>query len=463
MTRRLQAAAMGLLCSGLVACQGGSNSAVSSSPVTARADAGQAQVVVAVIDSGINVYHDFFHAGSDIYSKSAPSAVTPQVLEAFDIGPEQTISLSRSGDFFADFAQDAQIWNNIRPFQFYWFEGTNIIATTHQIADLAAGNIPILPDTESDTHGVGTSAAVLTANPEAIVLFIEPDGLGSVDSHELAFTHPAVDMISSSYGVSIPGVALPIPETANFEFSYTGMVDLGKMHFSSAGNAPGFSPFRAGAGPWWSIGVSGIEEGTSEGRTTLSGIFPDFVSDFVQDLPYCQACEEGSSSVGGTSFSTPRAAGVASKILLEARRKAGHVGGIKLIDGEAFMVAANDVFITNWQLRRAMEEAAWIPQIGDYDPIAGVLDLGALPVNPLAPWLQVGWGDLTADPDKAVVSEALAQLGFGEVTRVKEAGYCEHQTAWIEVRKAYWNNLAIGSESFGTSADPFEYCDGLLP
>lgn len=451
----------------LSACSDGGRDAAAAVNSRAAADtqatraAGAPRVSVAVLDSGINVYHAYFHAGSPIYPDSAPSSVTPEVLEAFGIGERNTIRLTRTGNFLIDFEADREIWENIRPFQFYWFEGTNIIASTDQVGDIAAGIYPILPDNDDDTHGVGTSAAVLTANPDAILVFIEPNSYGSIESHRLAFTHPEIDMVSTSYGASLALGLLPIPETENFEFSYEGVVGQGKLHFSSSGNGPGLSPLRAGAGPWWSLGISGSEEDTSNGRTALSGVFPDFVADYTQDLPYCAVCQDGLRQVGGTSFSTPRAAGVASRVLLEARRAADHRGAVQTIDGTPFMVAANGVFITNWQLRRALEEAAWIPPTGDYDPVEGVLDIGGLPFVPGAEWLQLGWGELTANVEKGVVAEALAQLGFGEPTRSKPQAFCDFQTAWIRTRKQYWDEFAPGSESAGVATadnDPFEYC-----
>ena len=310
---------------------------------------------------------------------------------------------------------------------------------------------------------------MLTANPDAVLLFVEQASeLGSAESHAFAFQHPAVDVVSTSYGVSIPNTGFPLPEYRAFEHTYEGVVTNGKLHFSSGGNGPGMTPLRAGAGPWWSIGVSGIEEGTSEGKSLLSGNFPDFVSDFTQMLPYCMDCEAGLSEVGGTSFSTPRSAGVASKVIVEARRLRGHAGGITAVDGFPVMVSGNGVPINNWLIRRALEQAAWIPDSLAYDPADGVNDLVGLPINPVAPWLQVGWGDLTAIASKGVVPSALSELGLGNAPRAKPTGFCEFQTVIIRERQVYWNNLAPllpsnpvlgGDTPPGAPAnDPFVYC-----
>lgn len=428
-------------------------------------DPGRPRTVVAVLDSGINPYHDFYYAGSPLYPNGHPSAVTQEVLDAFGVKPENVVTLTRTGNLAQDLAADAAFWSRVTRGEVYHFRGTNIIATSYA----GAADVVLKPDTSKSAHGVGTSASVLAANPDAVLLFVEQASeLGSEASHAFAFQHPAIDVVSTSYGVSIPNTGFPLPEYRAFEHTYKGVVTNGKLHFSSGGNGPGMTPLRAGAGPWWSIGVSGIEEGSSEGDTLLSGNFPDFVSDFTQTVPYCMDCEAGLQEVGGTSFSTPRAAGVASKVIQEARRLRAHSGGITAVNGAPVMVSGTGNPISNWQIRRALEQAAWIPDSTAYDPVEGVFDLAGLPINPVAPWLQVGWGDLTAAAAKGVVPAALTELGLGSGPRLKPTGFCEFQTTIIRERQLYWNNIApllpsnpvlTGETPPGAPAnDPFIYC-----
>ena len=430
-------------------------------PTQPPSDPTAARVVVADLDSAINPYHDAFYAGGLYYPDSAPRAVTQEVLAELGVAPENVVRLTRTGSFAADFAADKAFWDRVQPRTPYHFLGTNIVATSFAPADTPGGHL--VPDPGKSAHGVGTASSVLAANPEAVLYFVEQDtNLGSEESHAHAFLHPAVDVLTTSYGVSIPSTGFPIPEANAFEHTYESVVERGKLHFSSGGNGPGLTPLRAGAGPWWSIGVSGLEEDSSNGQTTTAGRFPDFVADFTQEIPYCHACEGGTDLVGGTSFSTPRAAGVASRVLLEARRAAGHVGGIRDVEGVPTMVTGAAP-ATNWQLRRALEQAAHVPGTAAYDPVEAVFDLGALPVNDAAPWAQVGWGELSAAPDKAVVPAALQALGGADLG--KEAGFCDFQTGVITARKAYWDGVApfvppvTGEQVPGASAtDPFVYC-----
>jgi hypothetical protein len=430
-------------------------------------DPARPRAVVAVLDSGINPYHDFYYAGSPLYPNGHPSAVTQDVLDAFGVKPENVVTLTRTGNLANDLAADAAFWSRVTRGEIYHFRGTNLLVRSFA----GSADVVLKPDTSKSAHGVGTSGSVLAANPDAVLLFVEQaSALGSAESHAFAFQHPAIDVVSTSYGVSIPNTGFPLPEYRAFAHTYEGVVTNGKLHFSSGGNGPGMTPLRAGAGPWWSIGVSGIEEGSSEGDTLLSGNFPDFVSDFTQTVPYCMDCEAGLSEVGGTSFSTPRAAGVASRVIQEARRLRGHTGGITAVNGAPAMVSGAGNPISNWQVRRALEQAAWVPDSTAYDPVAGAFDLAGLPINPAAPWLQVGWGDLTATTAKGVVPAALTELGFGGTPRAKPAGSCEFQTLIIRERQLYWNNLAsllpsnsvLGGETppGAPANDPFLYCGG---
>jgi hypothetical protein len=404
-------------------------------------------VVVAVVDSAVNPYHEFFHRGGSLYGRSRPSSVTPQVLRELGIKRQHIIRLTRTGNFEADFRRDEAKFDAIKAGQPYWFEGTNVIGISFQ--DQGAR---LRPDGNVNPHGVGTVAAVLAANPEAIVVSV--DGINR-ESEEWAFTHPAVDLVNTSYG---PPTG--VPTLNHLAFSYTGVVENGKLHFGAATNDPTVAAFDQTSGPWWTIGVAGFQEGESEGRQVMSGSFADFVGDFTQELPYCRSCQDGKSVVSGTSFAAPRSAGTFSRVLLRARRAAGHRGGIVTRRGEKLMVAGRRSF-TNWELRRALEEGAYYLGVGEFQPGPGSSpwNLTSLPVLDAAPWLQTGWGAITPDPEREVIKETLAHLGIGaEPARVKDGAACDFMTANIEARRLYWDNLAIFGESHGTTEDPYIHC-----
>lgn len=397
------------------------------------------RVVVGVIDTGINPYHEYFNAGGSLYGKSKPSSVTPAVLKEFGIGKDQIIRLTRTGNFPADFAKDKAQFEKIEKGEPYWFAGTNIIGISFEEGE------PLRPDGAASPHGIGTAASVLGANKEAIIVAVE--GINA-DSEKWAFTHPAVDIVSTSYGP-------PVPLLGNLSSSYVGVVENGKAHFGAATNDPQYAGTDETSGPWWSIGIAGLEEGDSNGRQVSSGNVPDFVGDFTQELPYCRSCEEGKRNVSGTSFATPRSAGTFSKILLEARRAAGHIGGIDATGKGTPLLVSGKRNLNVWEMRRALEEGAYYPGSQEYTPG----DPTAAPIADQAPWYQMGWGLLSPDNRMKVINQTLAHLGFGakpERTKPQEA--CDFMTANMEARRAYWENVAVMSEGFGKTEDPYIYC-----
>jgi hypothetical protein len=408
-----------------------------------RKAAAKPRVVVAVIDSGMNPYHEYFHARGPLYKNSRPSSVTPAVLREFGIRKSNIIEVTRTGDFMKDFAKDRKQFDKIDRGEPYWFKGTNVIG----VSFLGEGE-RLRPDGNASPHGIGTAAAVLTANPDAIVVAVESM---SDDSEKWAFTHPAVDIVSTSYGP-----LTSVPTGAHLSFSHTGVVKNGKAHFGAAANDPSYSTLDETSGPWWSIGIAGFEEGTSGGRQVMSGNVPDFVGDFTQDLPYCRSCETGLENVGGTSFATPRSAGTFSKILLEARQARGHRGGIvDTKEGPALVGGRKS--LTVWEMRRALEEAAYYPGTEDFSTEGGVDT--AVPVNDAAPWLQTGWGLISPARQYKVVDQTLARLKIrGKATRSKPQEACDFMTANMAARHGYFDRLAARSESFGQSKDPYIYC-----
>ena len=412
----------------------------------ARASRTAARVVVAVIDTGINAYHEYFHAGGPLYGKKRPSSVTPAVLKEFGIDEDHIIRVTRTGNFGADFAKDKAQFDAIEKGEPYWIAGTNVIGIS-----FLEDKQRLRPDGGASAHGIGTSASVLTANPEAIVVAVED---WNVDEAERwAFTHPSVDIVSTSYGP-----VTSYPTLTHLTASYEGVVENGKAHFGAAANDPSYSSLDETSGPWWSIGIAGFEEGAAGGRQASSGNVPDFVGDFTQDLPYCRSCEEGVQSVGGTSFATPRSAGTFSKVLLEARRASGHVGGIvESGEGTPLLVTGTHE-LSVWDMRRALEEAAYYPGLDDYGTEGGV-DPTAIPVVDAAPWVQTGWGLISPAKAFEVVTETLAHLGIaGKAKRTKPQEACDFMTANMEARHAYWDRLAVDGDAFGNTEDPYVYC-----
>lgn len=441
----------GMLLLGLSACVAETTGPTDDGQPERALAGSEPRVVVSIVDSAINPYHAYFYAGSEIYADMPPSSITPAVLAELGVDPQDSVRLTRSGDIEADKAADTAFWDQVEHGRPYWFEGSNIVA----ISFCEEGFRPLEPDVEKSAHGTGVSAALLKANPEAILLFVE--SCAQPEAHEMlyALEHPAVDIFSFSYNLG-----LPITEVG----AYRAVVELGKLIFQAAGNYLVPVEYQGGPGSWWTIGVSGIDV-EENGQSSTGALLPDFVAGFRDSLPFCNDCETGLVPIGGTSVSTPQAAGLASKALLEARRWYGHSGGIRPAeDGElAAMVMDGDRRIRNWDLRRALEEAAYVeygPE--DYAGPSLVVDLppiGSLPYNPLAPWLQLAWGDLSTDPGKGVLQEALAHLGLWAATRAKSEDYCLYMAEQMRRRQAYGDLRGQVTGEVVPEPNPYRFCD----
>lgn len=434
----------------LAACGDGGGPASDGEPSTSAA---KARVVVAVVDSALTPYHAFYYAGSPIYPRTGPASVTREVLAELGVAAADRVQLTRSGDLANDVAADAAFWGRVEHGKPYWFEGSNIVAISYCEEPFR----PLQPESGKNPHGTGTSAAMLKANPEAVLLFVEacemPTGPDPA-ALEYALTHPAMDLLSFSYNFG-----LPTTEPS----AYRGVIEFGKLIFQAAGNYPIPVTYQGGAGSWWTIGVSGIDE-QANGQVVSAALLPDFVAGFADSLPFCMDCESELLTIAGTSVSTPQAAGLASKILLEARRRLGHQGGIHLDAGQPpAMVVSGERRISNWDLRRALEEAAYIDYApGDYTPPAPAADLppvNAIPINPVAPWLQLAWGDLSTAPEKSVATEALARLGFGAPGRQKTARHCQFMAAQMRIRQTYGDLRGTASGELVPADNPHRFCD----
>ena len=127
--------------------------------------------MVAPIDTGINVYHNHFRMNESY----------PQwLLEGF--GVTKICDVTLNGTWLERYEADkSTCWDNITSEDIVWFRGTRIIGTTPDDNT----DIPILDDPQ-DGHGTAVTGAVLNANPDAVIFFVE----GFSDAAVLAAANP---------------------------------------------------------------------------------------------------------------------------------------------------------------------------------------------------------------------------------------------------------------------------------
>ena len=323
----------------------------------------EAYSIVAPIDTGINVYHQHF-----ILNETLPDWMLN------GLGVTMWCNITKEGTWEERYEADKETcWDIITSSDIVYFSGTRIIGTTPDDAT----DIPILDD-PSDGHGTAVTGSVLDANPNAIIFFVE----GFSDAAVLAAANqPLVDIITTSFG---PIGSIPVPGIE--DSTRVAVVENKKIHTGAADNTPSPAVQDPTAGPPWSIGVSGYAEEDDDQKETMSGSYPDIAADWTQMLPNHDDID-GYHQTSGTSFATPRTAGILSMILTMLRQDSGDIGTGASEERGGLLVNGTNLSISNDDIRDALNLSAWYPSASTWDPTSGTL-----PISPVAPFTQVGWG-----------------------------------------------------------------------
>ena len=363
--------------------------------------------VVAPVDTGINVYHDNFRT-NETYPE--------WLLDG--LGVTMTCDLTFSGTWQERYEADKETcWDNINSTDIVYFPGTKIIGTTPDDNT----EIPILDD-PSDGHGTAVTGAVLDANPDAIIFFVE----GFSDAAVLAAANqPLVDIISTSFG---PIGSIPVPGIE--DATKIAVVQEKKIHTGAADNSPSPAVQDSTAGPPWSIGISGYAEEGDDQKETMSGSYPDIAADWTQVLPNHDDID-GYHETSGTSFATPRTAGLLSEVIQYLRTESGDFSsGADPNLRSGYLVNGDDMNISQAQIRDALNLSAWYPSFNTWDPLSGTT-----PVSPVAPCTQIGWGVVNESNVEPMINHLNGNLIQPE--RPSDVTLCMETNQ--EIRETYWN------------------------
>jgi subtilisin family serine protease len=367
-------------------------------------------VVVADIDSGINVYHERF-AGS------IPDALVDSFIDINTGLPPVRVKLTMEGNFTQRYEADREMWGNLSRQTLYYFEGTRILG----ISFLGNNDRNPVLDFPNGSHGTATAGSVFDANPEAILVMVE--GVGNNAGEMWAMNQPWIDITTMSYGpVGSPPTSSQA-ETGTHAATHAGWRG-GKLPVGAADNTPSLAPNDATAGPPWVIGVAG-DHFRTKCRDHVSGTFPDVTANFTQFLPRANSVD-ARGNTSGTSFATPTTAGTLSAIVLEMRKAWNHTQGI--VDG-ALAIGPDGQKLLNRDVREAMNRTAYYFSMSDCAPAPGT----SLPVNSAAPWLQMGWGHVGPE----IVGPAVQHL-LGTPAPAKPSGANSFQQALYDYRVRLW-------------------------
>jgi hypothetical protein len=363
--------------------------------------------VVAPVDTGINVYHDHFRT-----NETFPDWLID------GLGVTMTCELTFEGTWQERYEADKEsCWDTINSTDIVYFPGTKIIGTTPDDNT----DIPILDD-PSDGHGTAVTGAVLDANPDAIIFFVE----GFSDAAVLAAANqPLVDIITTSFG---PIGSIPVPGIE--DATKVAVVQEKKIHTGAADNSPSPAVQDSTAGPPWSIGVSGYAEEGDDQKETMSGSYPDIAADWTQVLPNHDDID-GYHETSGTSFATPRTAGLLSKIIQHLRSESGDYssGADPELRG-GFLVNGVDLNITQGDIRDALNLSAWYPSFSTWDPLSGTT-----PVSPVAPCTQLGWGVVNESNVEPIINHLNGTST--QPSRPSDVTMCMETNQ--QIRESYWN------------------------
>jgi hypothetical protein len=296
-------------------------------------------VVIAVIDTGINLYHEEYraedrwpargNASGNVSQASNPAG--PPVDVAADPAPVD-LDLERS-DWASAVEADRARLDELETETLYTFPGTKVLGGISFSEPF--GDWPVLLDrpgghgTMTSSRAVGNQVSIPGEDPGVWLVMVQGFTPDAVD---WAAEQGWIDMVSISSGLSIGGV---VPGAANVAAQDAirsfEEASHAKPLFASSGNGAG--NVGVAGFPSWLRGASGVPDAFSVGATDNGNLAQWDNQDSYIAADGCSnpaaradAIAEIANHGGGTSSATPFSAGGAAKVLLEARRTLNDTG-----------------------------------------------------------------------------------------------------------------------------------------
>lgn len=375
--------------------------------LTAVVPSGADRVVVAIVDTGINPYHEVFRRDG-----FATDDLPARIVEAESGAAPLSVPLRRAEDHMATLRADAGVLGALLPGKLVHFEGTNVLG--YHVGDAERPAVPVI---DRMGHGTAVAHATTNENPDVLVVMITAESYE--DAVAWAAGQPWIDILSLSWGPTLNALGVlggDTPDVTREAYA------AGKVVFGASGNDPTPTFTDTTSGPVWVHAVSG-SEAAQGARAIDSGNFVDTVANWTQTLALHNSLD-ATRQTAGTSFATPLTAGVASRILHEARVRSGHEGGIV----EGALVKTEAVTLTNKDLRDALNATALWWSATAYKPS------DTLPIAPAAPWVSMGWGHV----DGSIVPQAVDHFLGVEPAPAKPAAAKAWMDGHVRLRQAMW-------------------------
>lgn len=310
-------------------------------------------VVIAVVDTGINPYHQEFAAEGYPDHRVDLGAHPSTYVEEYPREAD-ALELSLGAPSYDDaLAADEGTWEGVEEGRLYWIPGTKIIGAYDD-----GGGIQSDPHNVLDEHGHGTkSAGVAAGNTTGSCdrcLIVAVEGTGGLS---WALAQPWIDLVTNSWG-NLANAGVPTAGIATVDpFGIFGeraaknthaAVGRGQTTLFAAGNGlvnafatPETTLTSPYTGPDWVMTVGAIwrhadEEGNcgcpdDESIILASGKPVDVSSYALGEIPAPTAeSVDGYDDHSGTSAATPITAGVMGDVLHHAREQVGdRTGGTR--------------------------------------------------------------------------------------------------------------------------------------
>ena len=306
--------------------------------------------VIALVDSGINAYHQDFRAPDFIHHPSTYIEGYPASSKALPL----SFDVADTAGYDAARAADNTALAGIKSAELRWIPGTRIIGGISLSAGGNASGKTERRILDEDSHGTGTSSvaagALYGANPNALIVMIEGLGKASVD---WAANQPWIDMVSNSWGPGLPGRVDPLTSVDTWReatrrgqtvlFSAgNGMYNTNSSSVFPAGSDPcnckipthNLTPTSYTSGPSFVVTIGAVSPINGQAHW-WHGIPVDAAS-FGSKWAAADAFAVAANTkrdFGGTSCATPITAGVLSAVIERARIElgdttSGQAGGI---------------------------------------------------------------------------------------------------------------------------------------
>ena len=377
-------------------------------------------VVVAVLDTGINPYHEAFRAD--------PGAGVERFADAFGA---EVLRLSGEGTYEERRDADEALWDGLEPGRLYAFAGTRVLAASLSVPE----GDPLVLDVEG--HGTGVAGMAAREAPGALVLMLQVDveycstgdpaacELGHRTSNAMAWAaeQPWIDVVTTSltYPANPPSASSADPDVAAYVAASRLAHDRGKVLVNAAGNSPTPSAASQFAGPPWVIAVGGAQP-SQRSEALESSRAVDLVANYTDLAPAADSVD-AYEWVAGTSFGTPLVAGTLANAIARVREARGDAGPVATKD-----------------LRDALNATAVHFAATDYDASGQPTNdtvrnayLRGVPV--VVPFAQMGWGYAHGGMAEEIARRVLE----GDLAPPPEKALAaEYQARWQAAREDYW-------------------------